>query len=33
MAALSLVVLIGGSVVAYFAVTAILWMVFTVFGP
>jgi uncharacterized MAPEG superfamily protein len=32
MAALSLVVVIGGSLVGYFAVTAILWIVFTMFG-
>ena len=32
MAALSVVVVIGGSLVAYFAATAILWIVFTLFS-
>jgi hypothetical protein len=32
MAALGLAVVIGGSLVAYFAATAILWVVFTMFG-
>jgi hypothetical protein len=32
MAALSLVIVIGGSLVAYLAVTAILWILFTILG-